>query len=73
MRITSFAIVAAFLLAAGSAAAIDLNCSPDALAVTPPALPATHTVMEGENLHLISALYYGHARNWKAIWQANRG
>lgn len=31
-----------------------------------------HQVKAGENLHLLSAYYYGDARQWKRIWELNR-
>jgi len=31
-----------------------------------------HQVKAGENLHLISAYYYGDARQWKKIWNFNK-
>jgi len=31
-----------------------------------------HEVKAGENLHLISAYYYGDARQWKKIWNFNK-
>jgi hypothetical protein len=33
---------------------------------------ALHEVMPGDNLHLIAGYYYGDARQWERIWQANR-
>jgi hypothetical protein len=41
-----------------------------------PGLPepqdALHEVMPGDNLHLIAGYYYGDARQWERIWEANR-
>jgi nucleoid-associated protein YgaU len=39
----------------------------------PPVLSATiaHTVAEGEDLHWLAARYYGNARLWKKIYEAN--
>jgi len=34
--------------------------------------PAQHKVLAGEDLHLISAYYYGNARLWRLIYEANR-
>jgi hypothetical protein len=33
---------------------------------------ALHEVLPGDNLHLIAGYYYGDARQWERIWQANR-
>jgi hypothetical protein len=33
---------------------------------------ALHQVMPGDDLHLIAGYYYGDARQWERIWQANR-
>ncbi|MBI2000869.1 MAG: hypothetical protein HYT85_08525 [candidate division NC10 bacterium] len=33
---------------------------------------ALHQVMPGDDLHLIAGYYYGDARRWERIWQANR-
>lgn len=44
------------------------------LAATPagPAQDLMHEVRGGDDLHLIAAYYYGDARQWERIWQANR-
>jgi hypothetical protein len=31
-----------------------------------------HEVRTGDNLHLIAGYYYGDARQWERIWEANR-
>ena len=31
-----------------------------------------HQVKAGENLHLLSAYYYGDARKWRKIWELNK-
>ncbi len=31
-----------------------------------------HKVKPGENLHLLSAYYYGDARKWRKIWELNK-
>ena len=33
---------------------------------------ALHEVLPGDNLHLIAGYYYGDARQWERIWEANR-
>ena len=33
---------------------------------------AIHEVMAGDNLHLIAGYYYGDARQWERIWDANK-
>jgi hypothetical protein len=33
---------------------------------------AIHEVMPGDDLHLIAGYYYGDARQWERIWDANR-
>ncbi len=33
---------------------------------------ALHQVMPEDNLHLIAGYYYGDARQWERIWQANK-
>jgi hypothetical protein len=33
---------------------------------------ALHEVLPGDNLHLLAGYYYGDARQWERIWQANR-
>jgi hypothetical protein len=37
-----------------------------------PGQDALHEVQAGDNLHLIAGYYYGDARQWERIWQANR-
>ena len=34
--------------------------------------PAEHQVAEGEDMHLLAARYYGNARLWRLIFEANR-
>ncbi|MCX5868804.1 MAG: hypothetical protein NT009_15220 [Proteobacteria bacterium] len=34
--------------------------------------PAQHKILAGEDLHLIAAYYYGNARLWRLIYEANR-
>ena len=47
--------------------------SPDALAAAPAApQDALHQVLPGDDLHLLAGYYYGDARQWERIWQANR-
>jgi len=43
------------------------------VAMLPPVLSATivHTVAEGEDLHWLAARYYGNARLWNKIYEAN--
>jgi len=36
------------------------------------ATPAQHKILAGEDLHLIAAYYYGNARLWRLIYEANR-
>ncbi len=43
-----------------------------AAAAPAPLPPKTHTVVEGDTLTKISLEYYGTARRWQAIFQANR-
>jgi hypothetical protein len=33
---------------------------------------ALHQVLPGDDLHLLAGYYYGDARQWERIWQANR-
>ena len=51
---------------------LSLSC-PQALAAAP-ADPqdALHQVLPGDDLHLLAGYYYGDARQWERIWQANR-
>jgi hypothetical protein len=54
---------------------VGLTAGPPAGAATPaPAGPqdAIHEVMAGDNLHLIAGYYYGDARQWERIWDANK-
>lgn len=45
----------------------------DALAAAPAApQDALHQVLPGDDLHLLAGYYYGDARQWERIWQANR-
>lgn len=37
-----------------------------------PGQDALHEVRAGDNLHLIAGYYYGDARQWERIWEANR-
>jgi len=37
-----------------------------------PTMEVRHPVGPGEDLHLLAAYYYGDARQWKKIYQANR-
>ena len=34
--------------------------------------PAQHKIVEGDDLHLLAAYYYGNARLWRLIYEANR-
>ena len=43
-----------------------------AAAVTSPAQDALHEVLPGDDLRLIAGYYYGDARQWERIWNANR-
>ncbi len=43
-----------------------------ALAAVAAAQDALHEVQAGDDLHLIAGYYYGDARQWERIWQANR-
>jgi nucleoid-associated protein YgaU len=36
------------------------------------ATPAQHIIVEGDDLHLLAAYYYGNARLWRLIYEANR-
>jgi len=45
---------------------------PAAPQAAPAAQDAMHEVMPGDNLHLIAGYYYGDARQWERIWEANR-
>lgn len=46
---------------------------PDTLAATPAAPEdSLHQVLPGDELHLLAGYYYGDARQWERIWQANR-
>jgi hypothetical protein len=45
---------------------------PRALEAAPAGQDSLHEVMPGDNLHLIAGYYYGDARQWERIWQANR-
>ena len=71
--------------AGATANAIPASEAPTAPAVEAPAAPAApvkeqmpskvvklHEVKSGEDLHLISAYYYGDARQWKKIWELNK-
>ena len=66
---------------AAPAAGATVAPAPAAPAETPAAptkeqMPAKvvklHEVKAGEDLHLISAYYYGDARQWKKIWELNK-
>ena len=59
----------ASLLAIGAAV-----ISPDLAQAGEPSGPqdALHQVMPEDNLHLIAGYYYGDARQWERIWQANK-
>jgi hypothetical protein len=51
---------------------LGLPC-PDAWAAAPAApQDALHQVLPGDDLHLLAGYYYGDARQWERIWQANR-
>lgn len=43
-----------------------------AAAATSPSQDALHEVLPGDNLRLIAGYYYGDARQWERIWNANR-
>jgi len=47
---------------------------PDVTKAAAPSAPqdALHQVMPGDDLHLIAGYYYGDARQWERIWQANK-
>lgn len=44
----------------------------DAAAESAGVQDAVHQVMPGDDLHLIAGYYYGDARQWERIWDANR-
>lgn len=48
--------------------------TPAGAAIPAPTGPqdAIHEVMTGDNLHLIAGYYYGDARQWQRIWDANK-
>jgi hypothetical protein len=59
----------ASLLAIGAA----VICPDLSQAAAPPGpQDAVHQVMPEDNLHLIAGYYYGDARQWERIWQANK-
>ena len=62
----SFFVVVVAMLGLGALA------WPRALEAAPAGQDALHQVMPGDNLHLIAGYYYGDARQWERIWQANR-
>ncbi len=66
-RAVRFAVV--LLLALG---AIPPVVQPVAAAAAPPSQDVRHEVLAGDCLHLIAGYYYGDARLWERIWQANR-
>jgi hypothetical protein len=48
-------------------------CPDLSIAAAPPGpQDALHQVMPGDDLHLIAGYYYGDARQWERIWQANK-
>ena len=56
-------------------AVVGLTASAPAAAATaapPGPQDAIHEVMAGDNLHLIAGYYYGDARQWERIWDANK-
>jgi hypothetical protein len=64
----------ASLVALITVAGIVLSLSfPEALAAAPADPQDTlHQVLPGDDLHLLAGYYYGDARQWERIWQANR-
>jgi nucleoid-associated protein YgaU len=72
MKRTTVAIAAALALSSTAAIAVDINCRPFSAAVDRTTFPASYTVKQGDNLHLISCMFYDNARHWKRIWAANR-
>jgi hypothetical protein len=46
--------------------------APDARAAESSPQDAMHQVIPGDDLHLIAGYYYGDARQWPRIWEANR-
>jgi len=69
-------IVRALLLVVGLAAlaapGMPAHPSVALAAAAPGGQDALHQVLPGDNLHLIAGYYYGDARHWDRIWQANR-
>jgi len=64
----SLALLAS-LLAIGAA----VICPDHSIAAAPSGpQDALHQVMPGDDLHLIAGYYYGDARKWERIWQANK-
>ena len=63
------ALLMVILSLLGSGAALLCPVAPEAATGPQDAL---HQVMPGDNLHLIAGYYYGDARQWERIWQANR-
>ena len=49
-----------------------LSVPPESCAAASPDQDALHEVLPGDNLRLIAAYYYGDARQWERIWNANR-
>ncbi len=49
-----------------------LAMSAEALPGPPDTLDVVHEVVAGDDLHFIAGYYYGDARQWERIWQANR-
>jgi len=66
---STFLLIAPLVLAVGGA--LTPSNAPAAGAGPGPE-DALHQVMLGDNLHLIAGYYYGDARQWERIWQANK-
>jgi LysM domain len=55
-----------------SLVSLSISLESFAAAAISPAQDALHEVLPGDNLRMIAGYYYGDARQWERIWNANR-
>ncbi len=67
VRPSQVVLAALLLLGAGS-----MGSGPLVASAASGPQDALHQVMPGDDLHLIAGYYYGDARQWERIWDANR-
>ncbi len=71
-RVVKGKLLGAFAILFFPVASFGAAMSAEGLAGPPGTEDALHEVVPGDDLHFIAGYYYGDARQWGRIWQANR-